>query len=280
MMAILMASGGITAFASPASALQEYESGQYGKARQDFERLIEKSPSDPKLRYNAGAAAYQEGAFEQALKHFGSSLTAPDLDLQERSYYNLGNTLYRSGEQAEEPAKKQAAWESAVKQYESALKLTAEDEDAKFNLQFVKAQLEKLKQQQQQQQQQNQQDNQKQDQDKNDQQKQQQQQQPLDQNQDAPPDQPKPSPQPQPDKQDRQPKESPQNQDQDQAPSKPSEQTPPPQPADGTAANGKEGQMPLEQALRLLESLESQEKPMVYAPPQTKPPTSRGFKDW
>ena len=267
--------GGL-AHASPATALRDYENGDYGKARQDFERMIEKSPTDPKLRYNAGAAAYQEGAFDQAMKHFGSALASPDLGLQERSYYNLGNAMYRTGEQVNEPDKKQGAWENSIKQFESALKLAPDDADAEFNLQFVKAQLEKLKQQQQNQQNQQQ--------DKKDQQQDQQQQ--PQQSQDPKekqdqPNQPQQQPQNQQDQQNQpkqdqqQPKQTqdqnrnasnPQQQD-DNHPSEPKEQ-------------GREGQMPLEQALRLLDSLEGQEKPMIYAPPQEKKSAERNFKDW
>src|SRR5207248_2845328 len=73
---------------------------------------------------------------------------------QERTYYNLGNTEYRLGIEAQAADKKQAEWEQAIGNYESALKLNPKDEDAKFNLELVKKQFEELQKQQQQQKQQ------------------------------------------------------------------------------------------------------------------------------
>src|SRR5207237_1276648 len=84
------------------------------------------------------------------LKHFNSSLATEDLQLQERSFYNLGNAHYRIGEEEKEPPQKQANWEQAVTSYESALKLNPNDADAKYNLDLVKKKQKALKQQQQQ----------------------------------------------------------------------------------------------------------------------------------
>jgi Ca-activated chloride channel family protein len=142
------------AWGSPSSALREYNDGNYQGAFKDYNKLLDKK-DDPRLHFNAGAAAYQSRDLENAKKEFSEALASPDLPLQQRSYYNLGNTLFRIGQQMPDTSKKQEAWENAVKQYESALKLNAQDGDAKFNQDFVKKQLELLKQQQQQQQQSN-----------------------------------------------------------------------------------------------------------------------------
>ena len=144
----------IAAWGSPNSALHEYEDGNYKDAFRDYNKLLDKN-NDPRLHFNAGAAAYQSRDLENAKKEFSASLASPDLPLQQRSYYNLGNTLFRIGQQMPDQAKKQQAWENAVKQYESAMKLNPQDGDAKYNQNFVQKQLELLKQQQQQQQQSN-----------------------------------------------------------------------------------------------------------------------------
>ena len=143
----------LAAWGSPSTALREYNNGNYKDAFRDYNKLLD-GKDDPRLHFNAGAAAYQSRDLENAKKEFTASLASPDLPLQQRSYYNLGNTLYRIGQQMPESDKKQEAWENAVKQYESAMKLNPQDGDAKFNQDYVKKQLELLKQQQQQQQQQ------------------------------------------------------------------------------------------------------------------------------
>jgi hypothetical protein len=72
---------------------------------------------------------------------------SPNPEIQERSYYNLGNSLYRAGEQTSEAQQKSQAWEQALKSYENALKLNPKDADAAFNRDVVKQRLEELKKQ-------------------------------------------------------------------------------------------------------------------------------------
>ncbi len=118
----------------------------------------ETSPSpddftDPRVAYNAGTSAYREGDFARAEEALGHSLgSTDDLSLQQRGYYNLGNTRYRLGQQTREqdPQATIAKWEEAVKSYEDALALNPEDEDAQFNRDLVKRKLEELKRQQEQ----------------------------------------------------------------------------------------------------------------------------------
>ena len=94
--------------------------------------------------------AFTMERFPLALKQLNSALVTQDLQLQERAYYNLGNTEYRLGTETPTPDKKLANWEHAVGSYESALKLNPNDQDAKFNLEVVKKKLEELEKQQQQ----------------------------------------------------------------------------------------------------------------------------------
>ncbi|MDB6022736.1 MAG: von Willebrand factor type, partial [Pedosphaera sp.] len=160
---------------SPASALREYNEGKYQDALKDYNHLLEKKKDDPRLHFNAGAAAYQSKQLDTAVKEFNETLASPDLQLQQRAYYNLGNSLYRMGEQVPDADKKKEAWENSLKSYESALKLNQQDADARFNQDFVKQQLEELKKQQSQQSQSDKNSKQNQKQDKNKQDKQDQQ---------------------------------------------------------------------------------------------------------
>jgi hypothetical protein len=59
------------------------------------------------------------------------------------------------GDKIPDPAKKTESWEKSMQDFSSALKLNAQDADAKFNYEFVKKKLEELKQQQQKQKDQN-----------------------------------------------------------------------------------------------------------------------------
>ncbi len=139
-----------SALASPARAYRDYKEGHFKDARNEYERLLEKNPTDPKLNYNAGAAAYRAGQFDAAVKDFENATKAQDLKLQQAAYYNLGNANYKFGAGESEPDKKMAVWQQAIQNFESALKLNPNDPDAAFNREWVKQELEKLKKEQQQ----------------------------------------------------------------------------------------------------------------------------------
>jgi Ca-activated chloride channel family protein len=82
-------------------------------------------------------------------------LGAGDLDLQKQAYYNLGNTLYRQGQQTEpsDPRQTMQQWEQALTAYAGTLAIDPDHADARYNHDFVKRRLEELKQQQEQQEQ-------------------------------------------------------------------------------------------------------------------------------
>ena len=134
--------------AGPGKALKEYNSGDYENAFKHYQELLDKKSNDPRLHFNSGDAAYQAGQLDKAQSEFSEALNSPDIQLQQKSYYNLANTYYRLGQQSQEPDKKQEFWENSLKNYESALKLNKQDPQAAFNNDFVKRQLEELKKQQ------------------------------------------------------------------------------------------------------------------------------------
>ena len=133
---------------SPGGALREYNQGDFQGALKDYDQLLEKKKDDPRLNFNAGAAAYQTQKMDEAVKQFQAAVGSPDLQLQQRAYYNLGNSFYRLGQNLDDNTKKQEAWENALKQYTNAVSLNTNDADAEFNLDYVRKQLEELKKQQ------------------------------------------------------------------------------------------------------------------------------------
>jgi Ca-activated chloride channel family protein len=278
----------INSFGAASDALKNYQRGKFSQARSEFERLANKKPEDSRLRYNAGAAAFQDEDYDTALKHFNQTLTARDLKLQQQSYYNLGNTHFRLGEKSEDPKDKQQQWEQAINQYQSALKLNTNDMDAQFNMEVVKKKLEELKQQQQKQDKQDQNKDGKEDEkkdekseDKKDEQK-----------KDEKSDQQKSEEQK---KSDEQKKEEQKKQEQDSQKKDDSQEQK--KPDDQQSAQDQRGQEPEknaqpnyarvmqmtpQQAQQLLDTQKSEEKAMIFQPQiqRTNRPKDRVFKDW
>ena len=280
-------------FGSPARALREYKNGQYEQALKEYQQLLERKGDDSRLHFNAGAAAYRNHQLDEAAKQFDDAANATDLRLQGMAYYNRGNTLYYLGEQDADPSKRGETWKKSVQDFQNSLKLNPQDQDAKFNLEFVKKKLEELKQQQQQSQQkksdqqqdqdqQQQQQQQGQQNQKQEDQKQQQQQQQDAQKQQAQSQQGQES---QPQKQDdqKQQQQAAQSEEQKQqqaeqssAQPKESEQNGEEQQAAATPA----GQMTPQQALQLLDSQKGEEM-VLPANPKTRPSDlRRPRKDW
>jgi len=276
-----------TVFGSASSALKQYQGGKYDRALREYERLLRDKPNEPALHYNAGAAAFQAKEYDKAITHFGSAISGQDLQLQQRALYNLGNAYYRAGEAASDPQGKISAWQEALKSFENARKLDANDADAEFNYELVKKKLEELKQQQQQQQKNQDKSDDKKDENKDDKQKDQQQQQ-KDQNQDQ-----SKQDQKQDEQKDQQQKDQKEQQEQEKRDSEKQDKSQQQKPEQGQKQDQQEQkdvqgkptrqqqvQMTPEQAQRLLEAAKNDEKVLIFMP-QVRTNRSRGvLKDW
>lgn len=158
-------------FSSPGhNGMSQYESENYDEALKNLLDAQIESPDDINLKYNLANTYYKLGQFEEAEKLFRALAVEGEKALAQRSHYNLGNTLYRMGK-----------LKDAVAHYERALELDPGDEDAKFNLNYVREEIKKRieeqkKRQQNQKQEQEQEQDQNQDQDQEQQQEQGQQQ--------------------------------------------------------------------------------------------------------
>jgi Ca-activated chloride channel homolog len=106
---------------------------------------------DSRQIYNQGTEAYTKGDFAKASESLHAALRTQDLVLQQSAYYNLGNTLYRTGQGTleKDPEATLKTWGESLKAYQDALALNGSDEDALHNKALVEKKLEALKKQQQ-----------------------------------------------------------------------------------------------------------------------------------
>jgi len=128
-----------TTFSNPYAA---YAAGAYDQAAQLFLDAQVEHPKDSRLTYNAGAAYFKAGNYSLAERAFARAAADADPKWKAQALYNLGNALA-----------KENRLDEAATRYEEALRLLATDEDAKHNLEVVRRELERQKQEQQQQQQ-------------------------------------------------------------------------------------------------------------------------------
>ncbi len=145
-----------------------YYQGEYLESSEYYLNKLEHNPDDPILQYNYGTSAYKNNMMDEAIGAFNKALKSADINLQEKAYFNRGNSYYRKGTEMAQGDKKAAIeqWNQALESLESALKLNPERIETKNNYEIVKRQLEELKklqEQEKEQQEQNDQDQQSQD---------------------------------------------------------------------------------------------------------------------
>ncbi len=139
-----------------ASAGEQFFAGkQFSKAEQFYKKQLKTRPDDPQLNYNLGTAAYKNKQYKVADTAFTKALHTDDLELQQKSYYNHGNTLYKMGQAAKKTDPEQTAklWQQSLDSYKASQALAANDNDMnaaiQHNLEIVKRKLALLKKQQQ-----------------------------------------------------------------------------------------------------------------------------------
>ncbi len=304
-----------TGFFKGAGAINEdgnklFKEKKYQSALESYRKAKVKSPEESAIRYNLATALYQTDQYQEAAKELEAAMaSAKEAELKANAHYNYGNTQYRLGN-----------FEKAIEAYQKTLEINPKDKDAKYNLEFLEKQKnlfdkknedrkkneQKEKQQDQQQNQQEQQQDQQQ---KQDQEQQQQQQQNQDQQQDQQQQQQQNQDQQQEqDQQQNQNQQQQQRQEQEQQSQNQQEQKPQssqgeeksepkepdqgeekqPQPEEKEGAGQRrekqplQGQMSMDNALRLLEALKEGEKELQdlrrpQAPQEGEPQVE---KDW
>ncbi len=107
-----------------------YQEERYDEALRTFLDVQVERPEDVLLRYNIGQSQYRVRNWADAESAFRDTAVSGDPALEQASLYNLGNTAYRQGKLDE-----------AVAYYQQALERDPGDEDARFNLEFVREEI-------------------------------------------------------------------------------------------------------------------------------------------
>ena len=126
-----------------------FQEEKYDEANNKYRDALIEQPESDIIHFNLGDVQYKKRNYEEAIKSYQKVLQSPDILMQAKGYYNLGNTLYKMGKLPE-----------SILNYKKALELNPQDQDAKYNLEYVRAKLKDNQDKQKQDQKQNQQQNQ------------------------------------------------------------------------------------------------------------------------
>jgi Ca-activated chloride channel family protein len=104
-----------------------YKEGKIDEALSKWRDAQIENPDSDKLHYNIGSGLHEQKKYEDAFKEYEKALNSKDSELQRKAYYNMGNTHYRMGKLLE-----------AIEDYKKCLDIDQDDEDAKYNIEFVR----------------------------------------------------------------------------------------------------------------------------------------------
>ncbi|MCX5693238.1 MAG: tetratricopeptide repeat protein [Candidatus Omnitrophica bacterium] len=104
-----------------------YKEGKIDEALSKWRDAQIENPDSDKLHYNIGNGLHEQKKYEDAFKEYEKSLNSKDSELQRKAYYNMGNTHYKMGKLLE-----------AIEDYKKCLDTYPNDEDAKYNIEFVR----------------------------------------------------------------------------------------------------------------------------------------------
>jgi len=107
--------------------LNKYKNKKFEEAKSYYEQILLAKENHAAARLGLGASQYQLGDIPNAAKSFEEALKSTNTNIQDRAYYNLGNTLYN-----------QQKMEESIAYYRKALELNPNDDDAKFNYELAK----------------------------------------------------------------------------------------------------------------------------------------------
>jgi len=133
-----------TGYASPGE--DAFRAEKYLEASEYYSKQLEKKPDDPLLNYNYGTTAYRNNLNDEAAEAFRKALKSDDPHLQQKAYFNLGNSLYKKGTESLQaaPEETRKKWQEAIDAYDAASKLAPNDKIPAQNKALVEEQLKRL----------------------------------------------------------------------------------------------------------------------------------------
>ena len=106
----------------------DYQKGAYNEAEINYRKALDKNPANTVAQFNLGGAMYSQENYEKAAEVY-SATDIKEKTAEEKSavYYNLGNSMLKAGKANE-----------AVEAYKQALRENPKNEEARYNLEYLR----------------------------------------------------------------------------------------------------------------------------------------------
>tara|TARA_B100000315_G_C14542357_1_gene571550 strand:- start:780 stop:1619 length:840 start_codon:yes stop_codon:yes gene_type:complete len=124
-----------------------YNKKDFNQALERYKEAFKDLPESGIVNFNLGSAYYKKKNYKKAAEHFEKALVSDDEALEGKAHYNSGNAKYMQAIEARDQGLTKAVnlLEESLHHYKQALSIDSSDEDAKYNFEFAKKELERLK---------------------------------------------------------------------------------------------------------------------------------------
>ncbi len=106
---------------------------KYDEALSKYTDAQIERPESPELFFNIADTLYQQRKYADAEQMLVKAIPHAEPQLEAKIYYNIGNCKYRQGQLRE-----------SLDYYKQALELNPDDEDAKYNIEFVERKIKEM----------------------------------------------------------------------------------------------------------------------------------------
>ena len=119
----------ISLTAAQDQGMLNYQNEDYEAAEMYYDSILSTNKNSSEAHFGKGASLYMKDDVKNAEIKFNESLSSTKEDLKSKAFYNLGNINYKNNNLSE-----------ALNFYKKALELNPDDDEARYNYEYIKYQ--------------------------------------------------------------------------------------------------------------------------------------------
>ena len=119
----------ISLTAAQDQGMLNYQNEDYEAAEMYYDSILTTNKNSSEAHFGKGASLYMKDDVKNAEIKFNESLSSTKEDLKSKAFYNLGNINYKNNNLSE-----------ALNFYKKALELNPDDDEARYNYEYIKYQ--------------------------------------------------------------------------------------------------------------------------------------------